>query len=142
MSVSVRFLFVLCVPRKQIWPYLVLFEGKIISSSPYFYFYFSYIKHMGVLFPFSHFEEEVMRVLNIAPSCQAFNSWNFVREFEIVCRGLEIPPSVDVLFLFYATRHSGKWGWVTLGMLLQKVMFKPYSNHYKKWKDMFTRVKG
>ncbi|KAI5446842.1 hypothetical protein KIW84_014614 [Lathyrus oleraceus] len=75
---------------------------------------------MGVLFPFSHFEEEVMRVLNIAPSCQAFNSWNFVREFEIVCRGLEIPPSVGVLFLFYATRHSAKWGWVTLGMLLQK----------------------
>lgn len=60
----------------------------------------------------------------------------------MVCQTLRGSPTVGVFFSFYPTRPSTKEGWVTLDGLLGNAPFKPYSNHYKNWKNMFARVRG
>lgn len=111
------------------------------SSSSYLYFYLHFLKGMRIRFPFSPFEAEVLRVLNFLASQLEPNCCGFVRAFEIVCQGLEVPPNVGMFLSFYATRSS-KRSWVTLCGLLIKALFKPYSNYYKNWRDKFVRVKG
>lgn len=66
---------------------------------------------------FTPFEAEVTRVLNNAPSQLVPNIWGFVSEFDIVCWGLEVPPTIGMFFRFYVTKPS-KGCWVTLGGLL------------------------
>lgn len=51
----------------------------------YFLFYLPIVKDTRVILPFSNFEAQVIRVINIARSQSASNSWGFVRAFEIVC---------------------------------------------------------
>lgn len=96
---------------------------------------------MGVLSPLSPFCMEVLRVLNVSPTKRFPNSRGFIRDFEMVCKELDITPTVAVFFSFYTTRLT-KGSWVSLGNLSGKVMFTSHSNQYKNWRGMFSRVRG
>ncbi|MCI71417.1 zinc finger protein, partial [Trifolium medium] len=50
------------------------------------------IRSFNLWFPFTSFEDTILRILNIAPSQLHPNSWAFVKAFEIVCLGLDIEP--------------------------------------------------
>ncbi|MCH79513.1 hypothetical protein A2U01_0000263 [Trifolium medium] len=72
-------------------------EGELITTvngeAPhYFYMYGDIIRSFNMWFPFTSFEDTILRILNIAPSQLHPNSWAFVKAFEIVCMGLEIEP--------------------------------------------------
>lgn len=84
-----------CSPSQRV-TMVVLFY----SPSPYLHLYLPLIKDMVVIFPFSPFEVEVLRVINIAPYQLVFNSQGFVRAFEMVYEGLEVSPTVlGILFV-------------------------------------------
>lgn len=59
----------------------------------------------------------------------------------MVCEGLEIFPTVGLLFFFYATKPL-KGSWITKGGLVRNSHFIPYSNQYKGWKDKIIWVRG
>lgn len=99
-------------------------------SSPFFYFYLPFFKDMGIFIHFSPFLIEVLRVLNVGLSQLLPSSWGFIRVFEMVCKGMEISPTVGIFFSFYVTKPS-KGGRVSLGGLSGRGPFKPHSNHYK-----------
>lgn len=96
---------------------------------------------MGIFLPFSPFVVEVLRVLNVGIFQLLPNSWGFIRDFEMVCKGLKISPTMWIFFSFYATEPS-KGGWVSLGGLSGRGPFKPHSNHYKNWRGWLVRVRG
>lgn len=75
--------------------------------------------------PFENMLMSPLRVINFGPSQLASNNWGFVRLFESVCWGLEVPPTIGMFFSFYVTRPFAKGGWVTLGALTEKGLFKP-----------------
>lgn len=95
-----------------------------------------------MLIPFTHFESEVLVIINVATSQITPNSWDFIRAFEIICWCIEANPVIHILFSFYGTKKTPKGGWMTLRTLLGRVLFTPYSNHYKTWEDGFVRLNG
>jgi hypothetical protein len=61
-----------------------------------------------VKIPFTSFEMDVLKFLNVAPSQIRPNSWAFIRGFEILCKALSLEPSVGVFFHFYGTKDVNK----------------------------------
>lgn len=96
-------------------------------SSHYFYFYLTFIKNMRIFLTFFSF---ITEVLNVAPSHMLPNSYDFIKDFEMVWEGLETFPKVGIFFSFYAIKPSRR-GWMSLGGVLGRDPFKPHSNHYK-----------
>jgi hypothetical protein len=56
-----------------------------------FHLYAVVIEDLGVKFPYMDFEVDVLKCLNVAPSQLQFNSWAFIRSFEVMCEGLGFP---------------------------------------------------
>ncbi|KEH41494.1 hypothetical protein MTR_1g051540 [Medicago truncatula] len=64
--------------------------------------------------PFTMFEMDVLRLLNVAPTQIHLNSWAFIRGFEILCDALDMIPSPGVFFHF-----TERKGWIKVpGYLL------------------------
>lgn len=76
------------------------------------------------------------------PSQITPNGSSVIKVFEIICQWLGVFPIITMLFSFYGTKTSTKYGWVTLSALLGITLFKIHSNHCKNWKDMFVKVLG
>ncbi|KAK2443242.1 hypothetical protein QL285_014363 [Trifolium repens] len=86
-------------------------EGEYVIDVPRsdhvtFFMYTKFIEDFHLFFPFTEFQKSMLRVLNVAPPQLSPNSWSFIRAFELVCYGLEIPePSVAVFFSFYHIKN-------------------------------------
>ena len=75
-------------------------------------------EEFGVKIPFTRFEMDVLRFLNVAPTQIRTNNWAFTRGFEILCKALELIPSAGAFFHFYGSKGVGKGTWVSfIGML-------------------------
>ncbi|RDX96311.1 hypothetical protein CR513_21027, partial [Mucuna pruriens] len=64
------------------------------GGRPFFYLYGTLHLKLGVKLPFTHFEQVVLRVLNVAPTQLHPNNWAFVRAFELLCEDLGQAPSL------------------------------------------------
>jgi len=56
--------------------------------------------YLGVIFTFTHFEEDVLKSFYVDPSQLQPNSWAFIRGFRILCEGLGFDPYLGVYFYF------------------------------------------
>jgi hypothetical protein len=123
-------------------------EGEYVldvprSDSVTFFMYTKFIEDFHLFFPFTEFQKSMLSVLNVAPSQLSPNSWSFIRAFELVCYGLEIPePSVAVFFSFYHVKNFLPHNVVPLSSQPNRGLFYLYSSNYKHYKDTFVRVRG
>ena len=108
-----------------------------------FHMYGTVLEKFGVKIPFTRFEMDVLRFLNVAPTQIRTNSWAFIRGFEILCEALELIPSVGAFFHFYGSKGVGKGTCVSLSAHDGKQLFPSYASNFKKnWRISFMRVRA
>jgi len=108
-----------------------------------FLMYKAVLDDFGVKIPFTAFEMDVLKFLNVAPSQICPNSWAFIRGFEILCKALNLEASVGVFFHFYGTKDVNKGTLITIGAHPGKKLFPPSASNFKKeWQDSFARIQG
>ncbi|MCH79616.1 zinc finger protein [Trifolium medium] len=107
----------------------------------YFYMYDDVIRTFNLWFPFTGFEDTVLRILNIAPSQLHPNSWTFVKAFEIVCMGLGVEPRLGVFFSFYQVKSLTPGKMVSLSSLPNKGLFTLFASNFKNYQDTFFRMR-
>lgn len=71
------------------------------SPNLYCYLHLFVVCDLGVLVPFSSFEAEVLKAINVAPSEISPNGWRSIMKFGIICRWLEVHPHKNVIFLLW-----------------------------------------
>lgn len=76
-------------------------------SSHDFYFYLTFIKNMRIFLTFFSFIKEV---LNVAPSHMLPNSYDFIKDFEMVWESLEIFPKVGIFSHFMLSNLQDEVG--------------------------------
>lgn len=97
-----------------------------------FLMYMVVLEELGVTIPFTAFEMDVLKFLNVAPSQIRPNSWVFIRGFEILCKALSLEPSIGVFFHFYGTKDVNKGTWISISAHSGKKLFPPYASNFKK----------
>jgi hypothetical protein len=108
-----------------------------------YFVYTAVLEEFGVKVPFSRFEMDVLKYLNVAPTQIRPNSLAFIRGFEILCKSLGLEPSVGVFFYFYGTKDVNKGTWISISSHSRKRLFPPYACNFKKeWRDTFVRIQG
>jgi hypothetical protein len=108
-----------------------------------YFVYTTVLEEFGVKIPFTPFEMDVLRLLNVAPTQIRPNCWAFICGFEILCKSLGLEPSVGVFFHFYGTKDVNKGTWIAISAHSGKRMFPTYASNFKKeWRDTFVRVQG
>jgi hypothetical protein len=108
-----------------------------------YFVYTTVLEEFGVKIPFTPFEMDVLKFLNVAPTQIFPNSWAFIRGFEILCKSLGLEPSVAVFFQFYGTKDVNKGTWIAISAHSGKRLFPTYACNFKKeWRDTFVRVQG
>ncbi|KAK2390408.1 hypothetical protein QL285_063952 [Trifolium repens] len=123
-------------------------EGEYVTGVPSsgptsFYMYTKFIEDFHLYFPFTEFQQSMLRVLNIAPTQLSANSWSFIKAFELICFGLDIlDPSVAVFFSFYHIKNLSPNSLVSLSAQPNRGLFSLYSSNYKNYKETFWRVRG
>jgi hypothetical protein len=123
-------------------------EGEYVTGVPSsgptsFYMYTKFIEDFHLYFPFTEFQQSMLRVLNVAPTQLSANSWSFIKAFELICFGLDIlDPSVAVFFSFYHIKNLSPNSLVSLSAQPNRGLFSLYSSNYKNYKETFLRVRG
>ncbi|AES70118.2 hypothetical protein MTR_3g048220 [Medicago truncatula] len=123
-------------------------DEKVCSMRPkgvkeIFHMYGAVLEEFGVRIPFTLFEMDVLRMLNVAPTQIHPNSWAFIRDFEILCDALDMVPSAGVFFHFYGMKGVDKGSWVPISAHPGKQLFPPFASNFKKdWKKSFLRVQA
>lgn len=108
-----------------------------------FLMYMAVLEVFGVKIPFTHFEMDVPKFINVAPSQIRPNSWAFIRGYEILCKSFDLEPSIGPFFPFYGTKDVNKGTWISLSAHARERLFPQYASNYKKeWRDTFARVQG
>jgi hypothetical protein len=108
-----------------------------------YFVYTTVLEEFGVKIPFTPFEMDVLKFLNVAPTQIRPNSWAFIRGFEILCKALGLEPSVGAFLCFYGTKDVNKGTWIAISAHSGKRLFPQYAcNFKKKWRDTFVRVQG
>lgn len=107
-----------------------------------YFVYTAFLEEFGVKIPFTPFEMDVLRLLNVAPTQIRPNSWAFIRAFEVLCKSLGFEPAVGMFFHFYGTKDVNKGTWISISAHSGK-RFPTYACNFKKeWRDTFVRVQG
>lgn len=97
-----------------------------------FLMYMRVLEEFGVTVPFTEFEMGVLKFLNVAPSHIRPSSWAFIRGLEILCKALDLEPSVGAFLHFYGTKDLNKGTWITISTHHGKKLFPPYASNFKK----------
>jgi hypothetical protein len=79
-----------------------------------FYTYSHVLEDLNVKIPFTDFECEILKFLNVAPTQIHPNSWAFIRGFEILAKGKGFEPTVGEFCSFYRTKGVDEGTWVSI----------------------------
>ncbi|KAJ1389664.1 hypothetical protein SESBI_38108 [Sesbania bispinosa] len=112
------------------------------SEADFIFLYDTFFSKLGITLPFSRFECNVLRNLNVAPSQLHPNSWAFVKSFIIVCEYFDIVPTVRKFFYFFNSKSQREIGWLSLNSVPRRGFLLPFVQSYKKFKGGFFRVRG
>jgi len=118
----------------------VCVDNRSNGGKPFFFFYQAVFKRVGLRLPFTAFERELLKEINIAPAQLHPNGWAFVGAFQILCGYLGIPPSVDVFLHFFEVKKQGKSLWVSFSKVASRILLTLFRNSFKGWKGNFFRV--
>ncbi|XP_057431507.1 uncharacterized protein LOC130724318 [Lotus japonicus] len=119
----------------------VCFNPPPGALKEYFYMYETFFSRLNIKLPFSDFECDVLRTLNVAPTQLHPNSWAYIRAFILLCRNYKINPSACLFFCFFKWKLSRK-GWISLNGIPRKCMFSLFTSSYRRFKTKYFRVKN
>ena len=126
-----------CGPKERV----CILRPKSVSEE-FFYFYPSILEDFNIRIPFTDFEVDVLRTINIAPSQLHPNSWAFMKAFERICEVLYIVPTIGLFFSFFEVKGVDNRSWVQVSGIPTRSFLQVYSSNYKNYKDRFVRVRG
>lgn len=92
--------------------------------------------------PFTDFESNLLKTLNINPFKLRLNGQGFIKAFELVYDMVDITPTLGLFFSFFELKGEKKGGWVSLSGILGKSFLQAYTTNYKGFKDNFFLVKS
>ncbi|XP_029125024.1 uncharacterized protein LOC109788159 [Cajanus cajan] len=116
---------------------------KVSTSPPHVYMYQCLFRDLGVVIPFTPFEFEFLKKINVAPSQLHPNSWGFVLIFQILCSVMGIKLSLGVFMHFYQIKlGEPPFGWVSLSGSSNVGLFQIFLQSYKKFKEEFFKVQS
>ncbi|KOM43300.1 hypothetical protein LR48_Vigan05g090400 [Vigna angularis] len=114
--------------------------GRENASDDFFYCYAALFYDLYVRLPFTTFQMDVLRTLNVAPSQLHPNSWGYVQAFAVVCRALDIRPTVGLFLYFFRCRPVATKGWVSLISEPGNTLLELYLQSYRGFKEKFFKV--
>ncbi|XP_024625867.1 uncharacterized protein [Medicago truncatula] len=136
--------------RKDFFDIFPCENGEFVYHSPrnpkteyYTYVYDCFFKKLGVRLPFTDFQCEILRILNVAPTQLHPGAWSFVRSFEVICRGIGFSPSAYAFFNFFLAKLSSN-SWVYMSNFSGRPLVRPYHASWKgthSFKEKFFRVR-
>ncbi|KOM51811.1 hypothetical protein LR48_Vigan09g047000 [Vigna angularis] len=115
-------------------------HGRENSPDEFFYCYASPFYDLYMRLPFTVFQMEVLRTLNVAPSQLHPNSWGYMQAFAVLCRAVGIRPTVGLFLHFFRCRPVEKKGWVSLISEPGNALLELYLQSYRGFKDKFFKV--
>ncbi|KOM28781.1 hypothetical protein LR48_Vigan583s003200 [Vigna angularis] len=115
-------------------------HGRENSPSEFFYWYGSPFYDLYLRLPFTTFQMDVLRALNVAPSQLHPNSWGYMQAFAVLCRAIGIRPTVGLFLHFFRCRPVEKKGWVSLISEPGNALLELYLQSYRGFKDKFFKV--
>lgn len=121
-------------------------EDDVVCGAPldeskcYSYVYYCTFSKLGVRLPFTDFQCEILRTLNVAPSQLHPNCWAFLRSFEILSRGLNIPASAYSFFSFFNAKKPKPNSCLYMSNNLRHTLTRPYTSSWRNYKSDFIRV--
>jgi len=98
-----------------------------------FHMYFTVMEELGVWFPFTSFDEEVLKCFNVAPTQLEFKNLAFIWGFEVLCEGLWFEPTGGMFLQFYGTKGVDRLSWVSISAHAGKSLFPTYASNSKNW---------
>lgn len=122
-----------------------IFLYQPVGSNPkYFYMYETFFTKLNVRLPFSDFECDILRTLNVAPSQMHPNSWGFVRAFYLLCKNYDILPTPPLFFYFFQAKqnHKTKVSWVSLNSFPGRSLLSLFNQSYKHFETRYFRVRN
>lgn len=90
----------------------------------YFYFNSEVIEDFNIHIPFTDFESDLLKTLNIVPSQLHLNGWGFIKAFELVCEAVGIILTLGLFLFFFELKGADKGGWISLSEIRGKVFSK------------------
>jgi hypothetical protein len=90
--------------------------------------------------PFTDFQCEILRTLNVAPTQLHPNCWGFIRAFEILCGSLGLPLSAYSYFSFFQAKSSKTHSWIYMSNRAKHKLITPLTSSWKKFKSDFIRI--
>lgn len=132
--------------RKGFFDIFPCVEGEFVYHSPsnrkseyYTYVYDCFFEKLGVRLPFTDFQCEILRILNVAPTQLHPGAWSFLRSFEVICHGVGFSPSAYVFFSFFQAKKSTNNSWMSLSNFSGRRLVIPY---HTSWKGIHTFKKN
>lgn len=117
-----------------------VFHGKENSAANFCYVYLCLPYDMYLRLPFSVFQMDVLKTLNVGPSQLHPNSWGYIQAFAALCQVLAIKLTPAFFLYFYRTRSVAKRGWVSLIFEPGNAFLELYAQSFKIFKDKFFKV--
>ncbi|KOM37981.1 hypothetical protein LR48_Vigan03g136300 [Vigna angularis] len=114
--------------------------GRENASDEFFYCYAALFYDLYLRLPFTGFQMDVLRTLNVAPSQLHPNSWGYVQAFGLLCRALGIRPTVGLFLYFFRCRPVATKGWVSLIFEPGNALLELYLQSYRNFKEKFLKV--
>ncbi|KOM24678.1 hypothetical protein LR48_Vigan2420s000100 [Vigna angularis] len=114
--------------------------GRENASDEFFYCYAALFYDLYVRLPFTTFQMDVLRTLNVAPSQLHPNSWGYVQAFGVLCGALGIRPTVGLFLHFFRCRPLATKGWVSLISEPGNALLELYLQSYRGFKEKFFKV--
>ena len=113
-----------CGPKERV----CILRPKGVSEE-FFYFYPSILEDFSVRIPFTDFEVDVLKTVNIAPSQLRPNSWGFIKAFERICEVLHIVPTVGLFFSFFEVKGVDNRSWIQISGIPTRSFLQAYSSN-------------
>ncbi|KAL4381201.1 hypothetical protein AHAS_Ahas04G0109800 [Arachis hypogaea] len=89
---------------------------------------------------------EVLRSSNLAPSQLHPNSWAFMKMYQLLCKELDVRPTLNILFyLFVVTipySSTKKSGWISFRAIQGRKVFSIFDDSFHDFKNHFFKVQG
>lgn len=116
------------------------FHGEDMAGGNCFYIYLCLFYDLYVRLPFTGFQMDILRILNVAPSQLHPNSWGYIQAFGVLCQSLGIRPTTKLFLYFFKTRPNAKRGWVSLSSVSKHAIFQLFAESYKDFKKQFFKI--
>ncbi|KOM49645.1 hypothetical protein LR48_Vigan08g047200 [Vigna angularis] len=114
--------------------------GRENASDEFFYCYAALFYDLYLRLPFTTFQMDVLRTLNVAPSQLHPNSLGYVQAFGVLCQALGIRPTVGLFLYFFRCRPVATKGWVSLISEPGNALLELYLQSYRNFKEKFFKV--